>query len=128
MQMDIQGAFNIGLIAVIFAFFFVDLFDTAGTLVGVAHRAGLLDEHGKLPRLRQALMADSVATCAGAALGTSTTTSYIESASGIRAGGRTGLTACVVARDGSVCLNSFRAFCKWISASVMPPPPGAQAG
>ena len=97
MQMDIQGAFNIGLIAVIFAFFFVDLFDTAGTLVGVAHRAGLLDEHGKLPRLRQALMADSVATCAGAALGTSTTTSYIESASGIRAGGRTGLTACVVA-------------------------------
>ena len=97
MQMDIQGAFNIGLIAVIFAFFFVYLFDTAGTLVGVAHRAGLLDEHGKLPRLRQALMADSVATCAGAALGTSTTTSYIESASGIRAGGRTGLTACVVA-------------------------------
>lgn len=97
MQMDIQGAFNIGLIAVIFAFFFVDLFDTAGTLVGVAHRAGLLDEHGKLPRLRQALMADSVATCAGAAIGTSTTTSYIESASGIRAGGRTGLTACVVA-------------------------------
>lgn len=97
MQMDIQGAFNIGLIAVIFAFFFVDLFDTAGTLVGVAHRAGLLDEHGKLPRLPQALMADSVATCAGAAIGTSTTTSYIESASGIRAGGRTGLTACVVA-------------------------------
>ena len=97
MQMDIQGAFNIGLIAVIFAFFFVDLFDTAGTLVGVAHRAGLLDAHGRLPRLRQALMADSVATCTGAALGTSTTTSYIESASGIRAGGRTGLTACVVA-------------------------------
>lgn len=97
MQMDIQGAFNIGLITVIFAFFFVDLFDTAGTLVGVAHRAGLLDEHGKLPRLPQALMADSVATCAGAAIGTSTTTSYIESASGIRAGGRTGLTACVVA-------------------------------
>jgi AGZA family xanthine/uracil permease-like MFS transporter len=97
MAMDIAAAFEIGLIAVIFAFFFVDLFDTAGTLVGVAHRAGLLDENGKLPRLRQALMADSVATCAGAAMGTSTTTSYIESASGIRAGGRTGLTACVVA-------------------------------
>jgi AGZA family xanthine/uracil permease-like MFS transporter len=97
MAMDIQAAFNIGLIAVIFAFFFVDLFDTAGTLVGVSHRAGLLDEHGKLPRLRQALMADSVATCAGAAMGTSTTTSFIESAAGIRAGGRTGLTACVVA-------------------------------
>lgn len=97
MAMDIQGALEIGLIAVIFAFFFVDLFDTAGTLVGVAHRAGLLDENGKLPRLRQALMSDSIATCAGAAMGTSTTTSYIESASGIRAGGRTGLTACVVA-------------------------------
>jgi len=97
LQLDIVGALEIGLIAVVFAFFFVDLFDTAGTLVGVAHRAGLLDEQGRLPRLKRALMADSVATVAGAGLGTSTTTSYIESASGIRAGGRTGLTACVVA-------------------------------
>jgi len=97
MAMDITAAFEIGLISVVFAFFFVDLFDTAGTLVGVSHRAGLLDENGRLPRLRQALFSDSIATCAGAALGTSTTTSYIESASGIRAGGRTGLTACVVA-------------------------------
>lgn len=97
LQMDIVGALEIGLIAVVFAFFFVDLFDTAGTLVGVAHRAGLLDEHGRLPRLGKALMSDSVATVAGAGLGTSTTTSYIESAAGIRAGGRTGLTACVVA-------------------------------
>ncbi len=97
MQMDIAGALEVGLIAVIFAFFFVDLFDTAGTLVGVAHRAGLLDQHGRLPRLKRALMADSVATVVGAGLGTSTTTSYIESAAGIRAGGRTGLTACVVA-------------------------------
>jgi len=97
MQLDIVGALNVGLIAVIFAFFFVDLFDTAGTLVGVAHRAGLLDKDGRLPRLKKALMADSVATVVGAGLGTSTTTSYIESAAGIRAGGRTGLTACVVA-------------------------------
>ncbi|GHD43243.1 adenine permease [Thalassobaculum fulvum] len=97
MQLDIVGALNVGLIAVVFAFFFVDLFDTAGTLVGVAHRAGLLDEQGRLPRLKKALMADSVATVVGAGLGTSTTTSYIESAAGIRAGGRTGLTACVVA-------------------------------
>lgn len=97
MQMDIAGALNVGLVAVIFAFFFVDLFDTAGTLVGVAHRAGLLDADGRLPRLKKALMADSVATVVGAGLGTSTTTSYIESAAGIRAGGRTGLTACVVA-------------------------------
>jgi adenine/guanine/hypoxanthine permease len=97
MQMDIAGALNIGLIAIVFAFLFVDLFDTAGTMVGLAHRAGMLDENGKLPRLRQALMADSTATVAGAMLGTSTTTSYIESAAGINAGGRTGLTACVVA-------------------------------
>jgi adenine/guanine/hypoxanthine permease len=97
MQMDIAGALNIGLVAIVFAFLFVDLFDTAGTMVGLAHRAGMLDEDGKLPRLRQALMADSTATVAGAMLGTSTTTSYIESASGINAGGRTGLTACVVA-------------------------------
>ena len=97
MQFDIMGALNVWLIAVVFAFFFVDLFDTAGTLVGVAHRAGLLDEQGRLPRLKKALMADSVATVVGSGLGTSTTTSYIESAAGIRAGGRTGLTACVVA-------------------------------
>jgi len=97
MQMDIAGALNVGIIAIVFAFLFVDLFDTAGTLVGLAHRGNLLDADGKLPRLRNALLADSTATVAGAALGTSTTTTYIESASGIRAGGRTGLTAVVVA-------------------------------
>lgn len=97
MQMDIAGALNIGLVSIIFAFLFVDLFDTAGTLVGLAHRGNLLDADGKLPRLRRALLADSSATVVGAALGTSTTTSYIESASGINAGGRTGLTAVVIA-------------------------------
>jgi len=97
MQLDIAGAFNVGLLSIIFAFLFVDLFDTAGTLVGLAHRGNLLDADGKLPRLRRALLADSTATIAGAALGTSTTTSYIESAAGINAGGRTGLTAVVVA-------------------------------
>jgi len=97
MQMDIAGALNIGLISIIFAFLFVDLFDTAGTLVGLAHRGNLLDANGKLPRLRRALLADSSATVVGATLGTSTTTSYIESASGINAGGRTGLTAVVIA-------------------------------
>ena len=96
LQLDIAGALQIGLISIIFAFLFVDLFDTAGTLVGVAHRAGLLDKDGKLPRLGRALIADSAATSVGAALGTSTTTSYIESAAGIKAGGRTGLTAVVV--------------------------------
>ncbi|MES2819436.1 MAG: NCS2 family permease [Pseudomonadota bacterium] len=97
LQLDIKGALDIGLLSVIFAFLFVDLFDTAGTLVGVAQKADLLDKDGKMPRLGRALLADSTATMAGAALGTSTTTSYIESAAGISAGGRTGLTACVVA-------------------------------
>src|SRR5690606_15773702 len=78
-------------------FLFVDLFDTAGTLVGIAHRAGLLRPDGRLPRLGRALLADSGATVIGACLGTSTTTSYVESAAGINVGGRTGLTAVVVA-------------------------------
>ncbi|MFN3581686.1 MAG: NCS2 family permease, partial [Pseudomonas sp.] len=97
LQLDIRGALEIGMLSVIFAFLFVDLFDTSGTLIGVAQRANLVDENGKMPRLGRALMADSTATMAGAALGTSTTTSYIESAAGTSAGGRTGLTACVVA-------------------------------
>ena len=97
LQMDIVGALNIGLVSIVFAFLFVDLFDTAGTLVGLAHRGKLLDADGRLPRLKRALLADSTATIAGAALGTSTTTSYIESGAGIKAGGRTGLTAVTVA-------------------------------
>lgn len=78
---------------VVFAFLFVDLFDTLGTLIGVAAKADMLDSKGKLPRIKGALLADSVATCAGAVLGTSTTTTYVESASGVTEGGRTGLTA-----------------------------------
>ena len=97
MELDIRGALDIGLVSVIFAFLFVDLFDTSGTLIGVASKAGLVNEDGKLPRLGRALMADSSATMLGAVLGTSTTTSYVESAAGTAAGGRTGLTACVVA-------------------------------
>ena len=97
LAMDLGGALNLGLAAIVFAFLFVDLFDNTGTLIGVAHRAGLLDKDGKLPRIGRALMVDSTAAMVGAALGTSTTTSYIESAAGVRAGGRTGLTAVVVA-------------------------------
>ena len=97
LQLDLGGALQLGLITIVFTFLFVDLFDTAGTLVGLAHRAGLLDQQGRLPRLGKALIADSTATAAGALLGTSTTTSYIESAAGINAGGRTGLTAVTVA-------------------------------
>lgn len=96
MQMDIAGAFNVGMISVIFAFLFVDLFDTSGTLIAVADKAKLLDEKGNLPRLNRALLADSGASIAGSMLGTSTTTSYIESVAGVAEGGRTGLTAVVV--------------------------------
>ena len=78
---------------IVFAFLFVDLFDTLGTLIGVASKADMLDEEGKLPRIKGALMADSIATCAGAVLGTSTTTTFVESASGVTEGGRTGLTS-----------------------------------
>lgn len=103
MQMDFNGLFNSSMIAVIFVFFLVDLFDSTGTLVGVSHRAGLLVD-GKLPRLKKALFADSTAIVAGAALGTSSTTPYIESASGVAAGGRTGLTAVTVGILMLVCL------------------------
>ena len=97
MQMDVAGALNTGLLTVILTFFLVELFDASGTLIGVAHRAGLLDKDGKLPRLKKALLADSVAIAAGAGLGTSSTTAYIESAAGTSVGGRTGLTAVTVA-------------------------------
>ena len=89
------GIFNF--IVVIFSFLFVDLFDTLGTLIGVASKADMLDEEGRLPRIRPALMADAIATTAGAVLGTSTTTTFVESSSGVAAGGRTGLTALTTA-------------------------------
>ncbi|MDZ7889478.1 MAG: NCS2 family permease [Pseudomonas sp.] len=97
LQLDIMGALDVGMISVIFAFLFVDLFDNTGTLIGVAKRAGLMSKEGHLPKMGRALIADSTAAMGGSLLGTSTTTSYIESAAGVAAGGRTGLTACVVA-------------------------------
>lgn len=96
MQMDIAAAFDVALLSVIFAFLFVDLFDTSGTLIAVSQRAGIAKKDGSVPNLGKALMADSTATIVGAGLGTSSTTSYIESASGVAAGGRTGLTAVTV--------------------------------
>ncbi len=97
LQMDLGGAFQKGLLIVIFAFLFVDLFDNTGTLIALAHRGGFMRPDGTVPRLNRALMSDSAAAMIGAAVGTSTTTSYIESASGINSGGRTGLTALTVA-------------------------------
>ncbi|AOT09084.1 NCS2 family permease [Pseudoalteromonas luteoviolacea] len=95
-QLDIVGALEISMLSVVFAFLFVDLFDTSGTLVAVTQKAGIADDKGNMPRLGRALSADSSATVAGSFLGTSTTTSYIESVSGVSVGGRTGLTAVVV--------------------------------
>lgn len=96
LQMDLAGAFKVGLVTVVFAFLFVDMFDNTGTLIGLAHRGGFMRPNGTVPRLRGVLVSDSAAAAIGAAVGTSTTTSYIESASGINAGGRTGLTAAAV--------------------------------
>mgnify|MGYP000768661256 CR=1 FL=1 len=94
---DFSGVGILNFFAVMFSFLFVDLFDTLGTLIGVASKADMLDEEGKLPNIKGALMADAVATCAGAVLGTSTTTTFVESASGVSEGGRTGLTAVTTA-------------------------------
>lgn len=96
MQLDVAGAFDVGMISVIFAFLFVDLFDTAGTLIATTSQAGLIGKDGKIPNMGKALLADSTATVAGTLLGTSSTTSYIESVSGIATGGRTGLMAVTV--------------------------------
>lgn len=88
---------SLDMVVVVFTFLFIDMFDTMGTLIGVSGRAGFLDEKGKMPRLNQAFMADAVATVCGSALGTSTTTTYVESAAGVAQGGRSGLTAFVTA-------------------------------
>ena len=96
LRLDIAGAFAPGLVSVVFVFFFLALFDSVGTLVGVGGQAGLL-RHGTLPRAREALLADAVGTVAGAMLGTSTVTAYIESGAGVAAGGRTGLASLVTA-------------------------------
>lgn len=96
-KLDFSGVFSLQFVVVIFAFLFVDMFDTIGTLIGVSSKANMLTKDGKLPNIKGALLADSVATTAGALLGTSTTTTYVESASGVTEGGRTGLTAVTTA-------------------------------
>ncbi len=96
-QLDLRGALNMGLLTIVFAFLFVDLFDNTGTLIGIANRIGLMNKAGEMARMKRVLLTDSLAAIIGAFLGTSTTTSYVESAVGVRAGGRTGLMAVVVA-------------------------------
>ncbi len=97
MQIDFSGVFSLNFLTIILAFMFVDLFDTLGTLIGVASKADMLDEQGRLPRIKGALLADSMATSVGALLGTSTVSTYVESSAGVSSGGRTGLTAITVA-------------------------------
>ena len=104
LQLDITGAMDLSMVTAILSMLIVDIFDTAGTLIGVATRADLLDAQGNLPRLNRALLSDSGATVVGALAGTSSTTSYIESAAGVEAGGRTGLTAVVCGLLFLLCL------------------------
>ena len=104
LALDIAGALQVGMISIILTFLIVDLFDTTGTLIGVARQANLLDAGGRLPGIKRAVIADSTGTVAGTLLGTSSVTSYIESGAGTSAGGRTGLTAVVVAVLFLACL------------------------
>ena len=104
-ELDIRAALEVAFVPVILALLLVDVFDTAGTLVAVSQRAGLTDDKGNIKNLRGALLADSSATMLGSLLGTSSTTSYIESSAGVEAGGRTGLTAILVGMF--FCSRSF---------------------
>lgn len=97
LQLDIRGALRLGALDVVFVFLFVDLFDTIGSLMGLGRQAGYLTPEGKMPRVNRALFADAIATTVGSLFGTSTVVTYIESATGVSEGGRTGLTAVVVA-------------------------------
>jgi AGZA family xanthine/uracil permease-like MFS transporter len=104
----------------VFTFLFIDLFDTMGTLIGVSTRANMIDNKGRIPRLNQAFMADAIATTAGAMLGTSTTTTYVESASGVAQGGRSGLTAFVVGCCFAITLLFSPLFLSIPSAATAP--------
>jgi AGZA family xanthine/uracil permease-like MFS transporter len=97
MKLELKSVFSPDILIVLFTFLFVDMFDTVGTLVGVSSKADMLDQEGRVPRAKQALFADALGTTVGALLGTSTVTTYVESAAGVAEGGRTGLTALVVA-------------------------------
>lgn len=94
-NLDFKNVGLVNFIVVCFSFLFVDMFDTVGTLIGVSNKSGMLDEKGCLPKVKEALLADAVATCAGAVLGTSTTTTFVESSAGVGAGARTGLASVV---------------------------------
>lgn len=119
-QFDFSQVFSMRMLVVLFTFLFVDMFDTVGTLVGVATKADMLDENGKVPRAKQALFADAVGTTVGAMLGTSTVTTYVESASGVSEGGRTGLTALSTAGMFTIALFLSPLFIMIPSAATAP--------
>ena len=119
-QFQFDKIFTLDMLVVVFTFLFIDMFDTVGTLVGVCSKAGLMDEKGNIYRLKQAFMADAIATTVGAALGTSTTTTYVESAAGVAQGGRSGLTAFSVAICFAVALFFSPLFLSIPSAATAP--------
>jgi AGZA family xanthine/uracil permease-like MFS transporter len=119
-QFQWDHIFTLDMLVVVFTFLFIDMFDTVGTLVGVCTKAGLVDQNGNIYRIKHAFMADSIATTAGAMLGTSTTTTYVESAAGVAQGGRSGLTALVVACGFAVALLFSPLFLSIPSAATAP--------
>lgn len=120
MQFEWSHILSVDMLVVVFTFLFIDMFDTIGTLVGVCTKANMVDSEGRIPRIRQAFMADSIATTLGACLGTSTTTTYVESASGVAQGGRSGLTAFAVACCFAISLFFSPIFLAIPSAATAP--------
>ncbi|MBQ5700993.1 MAG: NCS2 family permease, partial [Alistipes sp.] len=119
-QFEFDKVFTLDMLVVVFTFLFIDMFDTVGTLVGVCTKANMIDEKGNIYRLRQAFMADAIATTCGAMLGTSTTTTYVESAAGVAQGGRSGLTALAVAGCFAVALFFSPLFLSIPAAATAP--------
>lgn len=119
-QFDFENIFSMDMVIIVFTFFFIDMFDTVGTLIGVCTKAHMVDENGNIRRLKQAFMADAIATTAGAMLGTSTTTTYVESAAGVAQGGRSGLTAFSVAVCFAVALFFSPLFLSIPAAATAP--------
>lgn len=120
MQFEWSHILSVDMLVVVFTFLFIDMFDTIGTLVGVSTKANMIDKNGRIPRIKEAFMADSIATTLGACLGTSTTTTYVESASGVAQGGRSGLTAFAVACCFAISLFFSPIFLAIPSAATAP--------
>lgn len=120
MQFQFDKIWSLDMLSIVFTFLFIDMFDTVGTLIGVCTKANMVDEKGNIKRLKHAFMADSIATTAGAMLGTSTTTTYVESAAGVAQGGRSGLTALVVAGCFAIALFFSPLFLSIPSAATAP--------